>query len=95
MLFFGLQLHSFLKKIIFNNSAGDQVSFDQNGELASGFDIVNWVTFPNQSIHHVKVGKIVPWVSSSNNFNIQDDAITWHSSFNQVGLVGAHFLNIF
>ncbi|KAK9397367.1 type-2 vomeronasal receptor [Crotalus adamanteus] len=77
------KLHSFLKKIVFNNSAGDQVSFDENGELTSGFDIVNWVTFPNQSIHHVKVGKIVPWVSSSKNFNIQDDAITWPSSFNQ------------
>uniref|UniRef100_A0A8C6VQT9 G-protein coupled receptors family 3 profile domain-containing protein n=1 Tax=Naja naja TaxID=35670 RepID=A0A8C6VQT9_NAJNA len=68
-------LHSFLKKIIFNNSAGDQISFDQNGELVSGFDIVNWVTFPNQSINRVKVGKLMPWASSNKIFTIQDDAL--------------------
>ncbi|XP_015679668.1 vomeronasal type-2 receptor 26-like [Protobothrops mucrosquamatus] len=78
------QLHSFLKKVTFNNSAGDQVSFDQNGELITGFDIVNWITFPNQSIHHIKVGKLEPWASSSKVFTIHEDALTWHSSFNQV-----------
>ncbi|XP_032092101.1 vomeronasal type-2 receptor 26-like [Thamnophis elegans] len=77
------QLHSFLKRVTFNNSAEDQVSFDQNGELITGFDIVNWITFPNQSIHKIKVGKLEPWASSSKVFTIHEDALTWPSSFNQ------------
>lgn len=69
--------------VSFNNSAGDQISFDQNGELVAGFDIINWVTFPNQSFVKVKVGRLdlqaVP-------ITINEDAIVWHSWFNQVGL---------
>ncbi|XP_061447679.1 uncharacterized protein LOC133367598 [Rhineura floridana] len=52
------QIHSFLGRISFNNSAGDTVSFDENGELAAGFDIINWVTFPNQSFLRVKFGSL-------------------------------------
>uniref|UniRef100_A0A670JF80 G-protein coupled receptors family 3 profile domain-containing protein n=1 Tax=Podarcis muralis TaxID=64176 RepID=A0A670JF80_PODMU len=51
------QIHPFLKRISFNNSAGDQLSLDGKGELESGFDIINWVTFPNKSFSRVKVGR--------------------------------------
>ncbi|XP_066486269.1 vomeronasal type-2 receptor 26-like [Tiliqua scincoides] len=47
------QLHSFLRSITFNNSAGDTVYFNEKGELAAGFDIINWITFPNQSFAKV------------------------------------------
>nr|XP_028566728.1 vomeronasal type-2 receptor 26-like [Podarcis muralis] len=78
------QLHSFLRSISFNNSAGDLVSFDENGELAGGFDIINWVTFPNQTFSRVKVGKIVPQDSQNVDFSMDEGAITWHRSLNQV-----------
>ncbi|XP_053225699.1 vomeronasal type-2 receptor 26-like [Podarcis raffonei] len=77
------QLHSFLRSISFNNSAGDLVSFDEKGELAGGFDIINWVTFPNQTFSRVKVGKIVPQDSQYVDFSMDEEAITWHRSFNQ------------
>uniref|UniRef100_A0ABM5GQ17 Vomeronasal type-2 receptor 26-like n=1 Tax=Pogona vitticeps TaxID=103695 RepID=A0ABM5GQ17_9SAUR len=73
------QFHSFLKSISFNNSAGELVSFDENGELVAGFDIINWITFPNQSIVKVKVGSILP----SQEFTLNKDAISWHRTFNQ------------
>ncbi|XP_061447687.1 vomeronasal type-2 receptor 26-like [Rhineura floridana] len=78
------QLHPFLKHISFNNSAGDTVSLDENGELASGFDIINWVTFPNQSFLRVKVGRIDPQALPGQEFTVNQEAITWHSTFNQV-----------
>ncbi|XP_042329602.1 vomeronasal type-2 receptor 26-like [Sceloporus undulatus] len=78
------QLHSFLKSVSFNNSAGEKVHFDDNGELIAGFDIINWVTFPNESFIGVKVGKMDPWVPSDEAFSINEDTIVWHHWFNQV-----------
>ncbi|XP_039184377.1 vomeronasal type-2 receptor 26-like, partial [Crotalus tigris] len=76
------QLHQFLKRVSFNNSAGDRIQFNQGRELITGFDIINWVTFPNQSFHRVKVGKLDPWVKEEK-ISIHDEIITWHKSFNQ------------
>ncbi|XP_066486720.1 vomeronasal type-2 receptor 26-like [Tiliqua scincoides] len=77
------QLHDFLRSFSFNNSAGEKVSFDQDGNLVTGFDIINWVTFPNQSFHRVKVGRIEPRASEDILLSIDDDAIVWPSRFNQ------------
>ncbi|XP_061447647.1 vomeronasal type-2 receptor 26-like [Rhineura floridana] len=74
-------LHRFLRIVSFNNSAGDKVSFDQNGELVAGFDIINWVISSNQT--KVKVGKIDPEAPPDQTFTINEDAIMWHSWFNQ------------
>nr|XP_028561199.1 vomeronasal type-2 receptor 26-like [Podarcis muralis] len=78
------QLPSFLRSISFNNSAGDFVSFDENGELAAGFNVINWVTFPNQTFLRVKVGKIELQESHYVDFSMDEEAITWHKAFNQV-----------
>ncbi|KAH0626601.1 hypothetical protein JD844_001681 [Phrynosoma platyrhinos] len=77
-------LHFFLKNISFNNSAGDTVSFDENGELAGGFDIINWVTFPNKSFLRRNVGRIDQQALLGPKFTMNEEAITWHKSFNQV-----------
>ncbi|XP_066485469.1 vomeronasal type-2 receptor 26-like [Tiliqua scincoides] len=77
------QLHHFFKMMSFNNSAGDQISFDQNGELVAGFDIMNWVTFPNQSFVKVKVGRVDLQALPDEAITINEDAIIWHSWFNQ------------
>ncbi|XP_061447412.1 vomeronasal type-2 receptor 26-like [Rhineura floridana] len=78
------QLHHYLSKVSFNNSAGEKISFDQNGELVAGFDLINWVTFPNQSFLRVKFGKIDPFAPKDKLFTAALDAIVWPSMFNQV-----------
>ncbi|XP_060137202.1 vomeronasal type-2 receptor 26-like [Zootoca vivipara] len=77
------QLHHFLRSVSFNNSAGEEVSFNQKGELIAGFDIINWIVFPNQSFQRVKVGRIDSQASPGHAFTINEDAITWHSWFNK------------
>ncbi|XP_034264099.2 vomeronasal type-2 receptor 26-like [Pantherophis guttatus] len=77
------RLHPFLRKVSFNNNAGDIISFNQNGEQIVGFDIINWVTFPNQSFHRVKVGMIDPHASSKSAFLIDDGHIVWPVRFTQ------------
>ncbi|XP_054850016.1 vomeronasal type-2 receptor 26-like [Eublepharis macularius] len=77
-------LHHFLGNIVFNNTAGETVHFDENGELVVGFDVTNWVTFPNGSIVRVKVGRLDLRAPSGKELTIHDDQIVWHRSFKQV-----------
>ncbi|XP_077169582.1 vomeronasal type-2 receptor 26-like [Paroedura picta] len=79
-----LQLHLILRSITFNNSAGDTIQFNEKGELKSGFDVTNWVTFPNGSFIRLKVGRLDPWASPGEELTIHDDQIVWHRTFNQV-----------
>ncbi|XP_061447637.1 vomeronasal type-2 receptor 26-like [Rhineura floridana] len=77
------QLHRFLRSVSFNNNAGDEVSFDQNGEILAGFDVTNWIVFSNQSFHRVKVGRMDSQAPPDLAFTINEKAITWHNWFNQ------------
>ncbi|XP_054850002.1 vomeronasal type-2 receptor 116-like [Eublepharis macularius] len=78
------QLHYFLRNTIFNNSAGDTVCFDGNGELKTGFDVTNWVTFSNGSFVRVRVGRLDPWAPAGKELTLYDDQIVWHRTFKQL-----------
>ncbi|XP_053117319.1 vomeronasal type-2 receptor 26-like [Hemicordylus capensis] len=78
------QLHSLLRRISFNNSAEEEIRFNEQGELAAGFDITNLVTFPNNSYVRVKVGSVDPQAPLNKRFTIYGDRIQWHKDFTQV-----------
>ncbi|XP_077774145.1 vomeronasal type-2 receptor 26-like [Podarcis muralis] len=77
------QVHSFLQKISFNNSAGDEITLNEYGELAAGFDITNLVTFRNGSYVRVKVGRLDPQAPPGKELAINADRIKWHIGFTQ------------
>ncbi|XP_033024066.1 vomeronasal type-2 receptor 26-like [Lacerta agilis] len=79
-----LQLHSFLQRNSFNNSAGDEITFNEYGELAAGFDITNLVTFRNGSYVRVKVGRLDPQAPPGKELTINEERIKWHRDFTQV-----------
>ncbi|XP_061447552.1 vomeronasal type-2 receptor 26-like [Rhineura floridana] len=78
------QLHFFLKHIYFNNSAGEEIFFDKNGELATGYDIINTIMFPNKSICRVRVGRMGQWAPEEKQFTINESAIVWNQKFKQI-----------
>ncbi|XP_066486359.1 vomeronasal type-2 receptor 26-like [Tiliqua scincoides] len=78
------QIHPFLKSVSFNNSAGDMVFFDHNGELVAGFDIYNWIISPNQTFHRIKIGVVHPQIPRDQALRINEDIMTWHRWFNQI-----------
>ncbi|XP_070810243.1 vomeronasal type-2 receptor 26-like [Pituophis catenifer annectens] len=82
------QLHKHLRTVSFNNSAGEKIFFDQNGKIATGFDVINWVTFLNQSFHRVKVGKVDPFAPPNKLLSISAE-ITWPTMFKKVQPVSA------
>ncbi|KAK9397910.1 type-2 vomeronasal receptor [Crotalus adamanteus] len=87
------QLHHYLRKVSFNNSAGENILFDKNGKVATGFDIINWVTFPNQSFLRIKVGKVNPSAQLESLLSLSVDNIVWPKLFNQtqpLSLCNAH-----
>ncbi|XP_077169614.1 vomeronasal type-2 receptor 26-like [Paroedura picta] len=53
-------LHPFLQKLNFNNSIGEEVYFNEYQEWPIGYDILNWVNFPNKSFIPITVGRTLP-----------------------------------
>nr|XP_034957005.1 vomeronasal type-2 receptor 26-like [Zootoca vivipara] len=78
------EVHDFLRHTIFNNSVGETIRFDDNGELVASFDITNWMMFLNGSVVRVKVGRLDPQAPPGKELLIHDDQIVWHQSFNQI-----------
>ncbi|XP_042329834.1 vomeronasal type-2 receptor 26-like [Sceloporus undulatus] len=76
-------LHSFLKHIHFNNSAGEEIFFDENGELGTGYDIFNTVTFPNRSMNRVRIGWTDLRAPEGKDFLIHQNFIMWNHRFVQ------------
>ncbi|XP_015671610.1 vomeronasal type-2 receptor 26-like [Protobothrops mucrosquamatus] len=73
------QIQSFLKNVRFNNSAGHEISF-ASGEFFAGLDLINWITFSNQTYSKMKVGKLSP----REEFTISENAIQWNTRLKQV-----------
>ncbi|XP_058019490.1 vomeronasal type-2 receptor 26-like [Ahaetulla prasina] len=71
------QLLAYLENVWFNNSAGNEVSFLDNGAMSARYDLLSWIFLPNQSFVYMKVGQMYPRVLQGQDFTINSSAITW------------------
>ncbi|XP_029140438.1 vomeronasal type-2 receptor 26-like [Protobothrops mucrosquamatus] len=71
------QLLPYLRKVHFNNSAGDEISFSENGLGSARYEILNWRLLPNYSFVPVKIGQIHPRASPGQDFTINGNSIIW------------------
>ncbi|XP_053120268.1 vomeronasal type-2 receptor 26-like [Hemicordylus capensis] len=77
------QLHAFLSNIHFNNSAGEEIFFDEEGSLPSGYDIINLVTFPNDTFQKVQTGRMDPLAREGKRFTMNGSATVWNHKFKE------------
>ncbi|KAK9397713.1 type-2 vomeronasal receptor [Crotalus adamanteus] len=78
------QLNSFLRQVHFNNNVGDEIFLDEERDLAIGYDLINLVTFPNESFQRVQVGRIDPSFQLGKEFIINARAVMWNPTFYQM-----------
>ncbi|XP_054850312.1 vomeronasal type-2 receptor 26-like [Eublepharis macularius] len=72
------------QRISFNNSAREEIVFNQHGELDLGFDITNLVTFPNNSFVRIKVGWFDSQAPLGQEFSFDQYRINWHRNIMKV-----------
>ncbi|KAK9397722.1 type-2 vomeronasal receptor [Crotalus adamanteus] len=78
------QLHYFLRNTHFNNSAGEEIFFDEKGDFDPGYDIFNLVVFQNRSFKRVHVGRMDSKAPDGKMFTLNESAIVWNHKLLQV-----------
>ncbi|XP_030050800.1 vomeronasal type-2 receptor 26-like [Microcaecilia unicolor] len=79
----GVILHRYLNSVHFKNGLGEEISFDENGDLTIGYDIINIVYLPNEIKRNEIVGSYYPYASPGQDFTIDEKVIVWDSDFTQ------------
>uniref|UniRef100_A0A3P9J189 G-protein coupled receptors family 3 profile domain-containing protein n=1 Tax=Oryzias latipes TaxID=8090 RepID=A0A3P9J189_ORYLA len=81
------QLLHFIKLVQFQNAFADEVKFDENGDVAAMYDLVNWQLKPNGQMHFVTVGKFDETTHvSGKKLQIQEEDILWNGNHTKVPL---------
>ncbi|XP_031747639.1 vomeronasal type-2 receptor 26-like [Xenopus tropicalis] len=75
-------MHKYIKKVSITGGDGNELHFDENGDMPSDFDILNWIVYPNQTLGSIKVGTYAQR-SASQELRINESLIRWSPSFNE------------
>ncbi|XP_030050744.1 vomeronasal type-2 receptor 26-like [Microcaecilia unicolor] len=78
------QLNIFLRNIHYKTAAGDEIFFDEKGDLPARYDILNWIYFPNGTLTTTLVGSFNPSSPLGKQFLINESAIWWQPRFTQI-----------
>nr|XP_046244983.1 extracellular calcium-sensing receptor-like [Scatophagus argus] len=72
------QLVYYLDKVNFNTSFGDQVTFDENGDVLPIYDIMNWLWLPDGTTILQNVGEVKESAFKGEETTIDADKISWN-----------------
>lgn len=83
-----LQLHHYIKQVNYINKFGDEIKFDDNGDPAAMYDLINWQLRPSGGMEFVTVGKFDEIAADGReNLHIEEEKIVWNGNKSQVGVV--------
>nr|XP_033771486.1 vomeronasal type-2 receptor 26-like [Geotrypetes seraphini] len=77
------QLHRYLKNVHFKNVLGEDIFFDENGDLPIEYSITNLIFLPNGTVQHEVVGSYKPYAAPGKDFTINENMIVWEAAFTQ------------
>nr|XP_020444927.1 extracellular calcium-sensing receptor-like [Monopterus albus] len=72
------QLVYYLEKVNFTTSFGDQVSFDENGDVLPVYDIMNWMWLPDGRTQVQSVGEVKKLPLKGEELTLDEDKIFWN-----------------
>ncbi|XP_062408686.1 extracellular calcium-sensing receptor [Sardina pilchardus] len=79
------QVVQYLRTVNYTNLFGDTVRFDENGDPAGAYDIVNWQSgSPGGPVEYVTVGRFDSSLPPTQQLLLNSDGITWHGGTREV-----------
>ncbi|XP_029373393.1 extracellular calcium-sensing receptor-like [Echeneis naucrates] len=72
------QLVYYLQKVNFTTSFGDEVSFDENGDVLPIYDIMNWQWLPDGGIKVQNVGEVKKSALKGEELTLHEDKVYWN-----------------
>ncbi|XP_071984350.1 vomeronasal type-2 receptor 26-like [Engystomops pustulosus] len=79
-----LSVYRYLKSISFETPSGEDIFFNDVGEVPATFDIMNLQIFPNNQYRLVKVGRYESWATTTQQISLDIGAINWNQEFTEV-----------
>ncbi|CAL8353002.1 unnamed protein product [Lota lota] len=73
-----------LKKIRFKTKEGEEVYFNENGDPAAKYDIINWQTKKDGSVEFVTIGLYDASLPEDKQLNLDNLTLTWANNSKQV-----------
>ncbi|XP_030600115.1 extracellular calcium-sensing receptor-like [Archocentrus centrarchus] len=77
------QLVYYLERVNFTTPFGDQVSFDENGDVLPIYDVMNWLWLPDGSTKVQNVGEVKRSAFKDEELILDEDKIFWNFEFNK------------
>nr|XP_046245822.1 extracellular calcium-sensing receptor-like [Scatophagus argus] len=75
-----------IRKIRFKTKEGDEVYFDENGDPAAKYEIINWQPTENGIVDFVTVGLYDASLPADQQLNLQNKSLIWAQNSKQVPL---------
>nr|XP_033771469.1 vomeronasal type-2 receptor 26-like [Geotrypetes seraphini] len=76
------KLHRYLRNVHFKNVLGEQISFDENGDLPIEYHISNLIFLPNE-LRNIIIGSYKPYAPPGEDFIINEKEKGWKATFIQ------------
>ncbi|XP_070685478.1 vomeronasal type-2 receptor 1-like [Pempheris klunzingeri] len=73
-----------MKRIQFKTKEGEEVYFDENGDPAAKYEIINWQPGENGTVEFVTVGLFDASLPADQQMNLQNESLIWAQKSQQV-----------